>query len=81
MSWLEKYQPRTIENLIIDIRTVTKIKKWFTDFKNLKNVPNVLLINGPPGCGKTVMTSLFLEHFKFRKQEYNCSNLMKKKTL
>jgi DNA polymerase III delta prime subunit len=81
MSWLEKYQPRTIENLIIDIRTVTKIKKWFTDFKNLKNVPNVLIINGPPGCGKTVMTSVFLEQFQFRKQEYNCSNLMKKKNI
>lgn len=46
--WIEKYRPKTIEDLVIDEATMDKIKSMMDD----KNMPNII-ITGIPGIGKT----------------------------
>ncbi len=48
--WVEKYQPKTIEDCILPSAT----KKTFLDFLDKGEVPN-LLLSGPAGCGKTTV--------------------------
>lgn len=48
MPWIEKYRPKTIDELVIDINTLSKIKKIIKE----KDMPNII-ISGSPGIGKT----------------------------
>jgi replication factor C subunit 2/4 len=48
IPWIEKYRPRTIEELILDDQLLLKIKKFIAD----KEMPNII-ITGSPGVGKT----------------------------
>jgi len=46
--WIEKYRPKTIDDLVIDDSTLNKIKRIIHD----KDMPNII-ITGVPGIGKT----------------------------
>ncbi len=48
VPWIEKYRPRTIDELVIDSGTYNKIEKIVND----KDMPNII-ITGLPGIGKT----------------------------
>ena len=48
LPWLEKYRPKTIQDIILDDNILTKINHIIED----KNMPNII-ITGIPGIGKT----------------------------
>ena len=48
VPWIEKYRPRTIDDLILDKKMLNKIKKIIDE----KDMPNII-ITGVPGIGKT----------------------------
>lgn len=48
LPWIEKYRPKSIEDVILDQSTLNKIKRIITE----KDMPNII-ITGLPGVGKT----------------------------
>lgn len=54
--WVEKYRPKTINELILP----DSLKKTFQTFVDNKNIPN-LLLSGGPGVGKTTVAKVMLE--------------------
>jgi len=74
IPWIEKYRPKTIDSLIADESTKTKIKNIIKD----KEMPNII-ITGIPGTGKTstivcLTKSILGKHFKEGVLELNASD-------
>lgn len=62
--WSEKYRPRTIDECILPV----DLKKSFSKFVTLKDVPNMIL-TGTPGIGKTTIAKALCN-------ELNCDYIM-----
>lgn len=74
LPWIEKYRPKTIEDLIIDENSHNKISKII----ELKDMPNII-ITGIPGIGKTttimcISKMLLGKYFKNGVLELNASD-------
>ena len=76
MSWLDKYQPKIPEDLLLSKENYNKIYSWLENFKN-QTGPNCLYLYGPPGCGKTIIAHTFLNYFGYDITEKNLSNIKK----
>jgi len=57
MMWAEKYRPLALDNLVIDPKTIKRLK----DFAEKKSVPNLMFI-GPPGSGKLTSAISFIHN-------------------
>lgn len=55
--WIEKYAPQALEEMIIQDK---KIKEFSEIMQNPK--AKLLLITGPPGCGKNSLVNLYCKH-------------------
>jgi DNA polymerase III delta prime subunit len=64
--WPFKYEPKTLNEMIIPNDTRDKFKKI------IKDIPNVMLI-GPPGVGKGTFTNIFLRETGLDSYKVNCS--------
>ncbi|KAL8159779.1 hypothetical protein V2J09_001316 [Rumex salicifolius] len=65
-SWVEKYKPRTIEELAVHKKKVEEVRAWLVDrLKDSKKQvdSNVLLITGSAGVGKSVTIQVLASHF------------------
>ncbi len=51
VPWSVKYQPHSLSEIIGQERAVLQIQKFVKDYKSQKK--KALILNGPPGCGKT----------------------------
>lgn len=52
---LEKYRPKDLSELVYNTDVGRRLSK-------LEHIPNHMIFSGPAGCGKTLLTMLFLEH-------------------
>lgn len=84
ISWLDKYKPTKLTDLICDKNAVQRIKSFidlFTksciDKEKIMN-PNIL-ISGPNGVGKTLMVDLALKESGLEKLKVNLSSISVKK--
>ena len=77
MSWLTKYNPTKIEELIISDGILNTITNWITNFKEGTG-SNCIYIYGPSGIGKTTLAHLILKHYNYRIIERNMSNIKKR---
>lgn len=68
----ERYEPLSTEGFLGNSGEVKEIHEWF-----LSNKP-ALLIQGPCGCGKTMLVKLLVKFFKIQTFE-NCSNAKRSK--
>src|SRR3989344_2076617 len=51
VPWSIKYQPHSLSEIVGQERAVLQVQKFITDYKSQKK--KALILNGPPGCGKT----------------------------
>lgn len=74
MPWIEKYRPKTVDDIVLDSMTLKKVHKILND----KHMPN-LIITGLPGVGKTttikcIARSLYGKHMNDAVLELNASD-------
>lgn len=64
--WNNVWKPETINDIIGNKQSITKIDNWIKNHNNEKS--KCLIISGKNGIGKTISTKLLLEHNKY---DYN----------
>jgi replication factor C subunit 1 len=57
--WINKYQPKTLNEIIGNKDQITRIKKWFSNYDNSNY--HAAIISGGHGIGKNLITRLALE--------------------
>src|SRR6476469_5737122 len=62
--WVEKYRPKTLDELVLDSDNRT----YFNSLKGKQEIPNLLFL-GPPGIGKTTLSKIIV------KEILNCQYL------
>ena len=55
--WVEKYRPRTLDDIVLPEKLRQKVKLWISNPTN--NMPHLILI-GPPGSGKTSLAYVLI---------------------
>lgn len=78
--WINKYKPKNIKEMIINDKKIKIIDNWFKTFTEDKT-PNILLLYGPSGVGKTTLAQLLLKKYNYEILEYNSSNLRGPKSI
>jgi len=78
--WTEKYQPKSINDLIINIDKVKQIKKWLEDFKN-QNQTGTIIVSGNHGIGKNVSLTILLNELNYSVKTLSSNNIKNKKTI
>lgn len=71
ISWTQKYRPLTAKDLCGIDSSVEKIKSYIA---NYRPGTKALLINGPPGCGKTSSVYAIANDLKLEVFELNASD-------
>ena len=84
-SWVDKYRPTNLNEVIGVQQSIIEIKKWLNNFKNneisTNNFKNAILISGGTGVGKTLISHLILKEYQFDIIELNSSCLRTSKEL
>ena len=66
--WVDKYIPKTPDDIIGNKQNIKWMTKWLNHFMKKEKFPNFkngLLISGDPGIGKTSAAHALLKHFGF----------------
>ncbi len=71
MLWVEKYRPKTIEEVVADKNIISKVIKWA---KSWKRGSKPLLLAGPPGVGKTSLALALANTMGWEVVELNASD-------
>jgi len=77
-SFIEKYKPKNIKNVIGNHDKFIKIKEWLLNFKNSEY--NSIIISGKHGIGKNLIIKLLLEDTHFEKK-YIYNSFLKNKDI
>ena len=72
--WVDKYKPRTIDDIIGNSNKIKLIEKWMKEFSD-PDSKKILLLTGPPGIGKTSLANLILKKYGYNVIEFNASSL------
>jgi len=69
LLWNEYYSPTSEDELVISKMKVKSIKTWLADsFEKLQlsvEAPRLLVLSGPPGCGKTTALRVLAKELEF----------------
>ena len=76
-SWLHKYKPKCLENVIGHKYQISDFEKWISKFDNKKKnyTTNSLIISGIHGIGKTLIIDLILKKYNYDSMYINSSNI------
>ena len=76
MLWVDKYSPKTFDDIFLMYKEIQTIKKWMEDFKNKKKeASNCLFLYGSPGIGKSSIANIVLQEYKYDILKYNASDV------
>lgn len=74
--WLDKYKPTKLTQFSGNKNNIKLIKQWIDDFNDKSpNFKPILLLVGEPGIGKTTLSHLIFNEYKFDIIEINASKL------
>lgn len=68
-TWLEKYRPKTIDDLVIHPKKLKEVEEWFCKHQ-ANQCEKYLILVGPCGCGKTVSLRAVAKKFDFDVTEW-----------
>jgi DNA polymerase III delta prime subunit len=76
-SWLHKYKPKCLEDVIGHKFRISEFEKWISKFDNKKKnySTNSLIISGIHGIGKTLIIDLILEKYNYDTLYITSSNI------
>ena len=79
MSFLEKYKPKSLQDLYGNKMKINKALEWIRNFDN--NEKKLLLLSGPPGVGKTSLAHIILKSENYYPIEFNASDVRTSKMI
>lgn len=77
MTWVEKYRPKSFEEIKGQFEVAEKIKNFMNAFPRKR----AALLHGPPGTGKTTLAHVFAKETNSEIFELNASDLRNKNKL
>jgi len=78
--WTEKYEPKTTNDLIINIDKIKQIRSWLENFKN-ENQPGTIIVSGNHGIGKNISLNILLNELNYTVKTLSSNNIKNKKTI
>lgn len=78
-SWLYKYKPQTINDIIGNKDEINKLEKWLNNFKNEKF--SSMIISGNHGTGKNIIMSLLFQKYGYNIKQIHSSQMKNKSVL
>jgi len=78
-SWLYKYKPETINDIIGNKEEIKKIEKWLNNFKNEKY--SSMIISGNHGTGKNIIMSILFQKYGYIVKQIHSSQMKNKSVL
>ena len=79
MSFLEKYKPKSLQDLYGNKMKINKALEWIRNFDT--NEKKLLLLSGPPGVGKTSLAHIILKSENYYPIEFNASDVRTSKMI
>ncbi|PJE81779.1 hypothetical protein COU58_00435 [Candidatus Pacearchaeota archaeon CG10_big_fil_rev_8_21_14_0_10_32_42] len=77
-NWIEKYRPKNLHEIIEQEIAIQKIKNYVEKFPSRKKA---VILNGPPGIGKTTLVHAFARISNYEIFELNASDLRNKSSM
>lgn len=87
ISWIQKYEPKTYDDLILNKDVLLKVKNWLQTFTNNYKLndatlyPNTIMIAGPHGSGKNVSLKILLSSLNYEVVLLSSSDVKNKKSI
>ncbi|XP_032069377.1 LOW QUALITY PROTEIN: cell cycle checkpoint protein RAD17 [Thamnophis elegans] len=71
--WVDKYKPKTQSDLVIHKKKIEEVERWLKDhlFQNQpRQGGSILVLTGPPGCGKSATVEILAKDLGIQIQEW-----------
>jgi len=72
--WVEKYEPKTIDDLVVNKDKILKIKNWLINFNN-PNQPSTIMFCGSHGIGKNASINIVLKELGYEIKILTSNNI------
>jgi len=81
-TWIDKHSPTELNHFICYQEEVIRIRNWIEQFQN-NRTPNkkVLLLLGKSGVGKTSLSKIIYNEYRYRCMELNVANMRSKNNI
>lgn len=77
--WVDKYNPKKIEDIVSNKKNIDRIVRWFEEFENDEHKENGILVSGSAGIGKSSSIRVIGEQLGYNVMEFNASDTRSKK--
>ncbi|KAM9329931.1 cell cycle checkpoint protein RAD17 [Gastrophryne carolinensis] len=68
--WIDKYSPETQVDLAVHKKKIEEVEAWLRTHAGQKQGGSILLLTGPPGCGKTATILVLAKEMGIQVQEW-----------